>query len=159
MVEASNILGVDVMTGHWEFTYGEKIFLENLKKFNGDFVAQNISLTEEALFDGIEPVDDSNHFQKPYVIKTINNQRVAVIGQAFPYTPIANPGRLIPNLTFGIRDNELQELIDLIKDKEDTSLIVLLSHNGVDVDKKMASKVNGIDIISVSYTHLRAHET
>ena len=153
MVEASNILGVDVMTGHWEFTYGEKIFLENLKKFNGDFVAQNISLTEEALFDGIEPVDDSNHFQKPYVIKTINNQRVAVIGQAFPYTPIANPGRLIPNLTFGIRDNELQELIDLIKDKEDTSLIVLLSHNGVDVDKKMASKVNGIDIIFGGHTH------
>ncbi|MBT5116373.1 MAG: thiosulfohydrolase SoxB, partial [Gammaproteobacteria bacterium] len=153
MVEASNILGVDVMTGHWEFTYGEKIFLENLKNFNGDFVAQNISLTEEALFDGIEPVDDDNHFQKPYVIKTINNQRVAVIGQAFPYTPIANPSRMIPNLTFGIRDNELQDLIDKIKETEKPSLIVLLSHNGVDVDKKMASKVRGIDIIFGGHTH------
>ena len=153
MVGASNILGVDVMTGHWEFTYGEKIFLENLKKFNGDFVAQNISLTEEALFDGIEPVDENNHFQKPYVIKIINKQRVAVIGQAFPYTPIANPSRLIPNLTFGIRDKDLQELVDKIKLKENVSLIVLLSHNGVDVDKKMASKVEGIDIIFGGHTH------
>ena len=153
MVKASNLLGVDVMTGHWEFTFGEEIFLENLKKFNGDFVAQNISLTEEAIFDGLEAVDDNNHFQKPYVIKTINGLRVAVIGQAFPYTPIANPQRLIPNLTFGIRDSELQELINHIKNKEKPSLIVMLSHNGVDVDKKMASKVSGIDIILGGHTH------
>ena len=153
MVKASNLLGVDVMTGHWEFTFGEEIFLENLKKFNGDFVAQNISLTEEAIFDGLEAVDDDNHFQKPYVIKTINGLRVAVIGQAFPYTPIANPQRLIPNLTFGIRDSELQELINHIKNKEKPSLIIMLSHNGVDVDKKMASKVSGIDIILGGHTH------
>jgi len=153
MVKASNLLGVDVMTGHWEFTFGEEIFLENLKKFNGDFVAQNISLTEEAIFDGLEAVDDNNHFQKPYVIKTINGLRVAVIGQAFPYTPIANPQRLIPNLTFGIRDSELQELINHIKNKEKPSLIIMLSHNGVDVDKKMASKVSGIDIILGGHTH------
>ena len=153
MVKASNLLGVDVMTGHWEFTFGEEIFLENLKNFNGDFVAQNISLTEEAIFDGLEAVDDDNHFQKPYVIKTINGLRVAVIGQAFPYTPIANPQRLIPNLTFGIRDSELQELINHIKNKEKPSLIIMLSHNGVDVDKKMASKVSGIDIILGGHTH------
>ena len=153
MVKASNLLGVDVMTGHWEFTFGEEIFLENLKNFNGDFVAQNISLTEEAIFDGLEAVDDDNHFQKPYVIKTINGLRVAVIGQAFPYTPIANPQRLIPNLTFGIRDGELQELINHIKNKEKPSLIIMLSHNGVDVDKKMASKVSGIDIILGGHTH------
>ena len=153
MVKASNLLGVDVMTGHWEFTFGEEIFLENLRNFDGDFVAQNISLTEEAIFEGLEAVDDDNHFQKPYVVKTINGSRVAVIGQAFPYTPIANPQRLIPNLTFGIRDSELQELIDHIKNKEKPSLIVMLSHNGVDVDKKMASKVSGIDIILGGHTH------
>jgi len=153
MVKASNLLGVDVMTGHWEFTFGEEIFLENLRNFDGDFVAQNISLTEEAIFEGLEAVDDDNHFQKPYVVKTINGSRVAVIGQAFPYTPIANPQRLIPNLTFGIRDSELQELINHIKNKEKPSLIVMLSHNGVDVDKKMASKVSGIDIILGGHTH------
>ena len=153
MVEASNILGVDIMTGHWEFTLGEKSFLDNIKNFKGDFVAQNIKLTEEAMFDGMEPIDDQNHFQKPYVVKIINGIRVVVIGQAFPYTPIANPGRFVPNLTFGIRDMELQILIDQIKEKEKPSLIVLLSHNGVDVDKKMASRVNGLDIILGGHTH------
>ena len=147
MVEASNILGVDIMTGHWEFTFGEKQFIENIKQFNGDFVAQNIKLTEEAIFDGIIPVDQENHFQKPYVMKEINSLRVAVIGQAFPYTPIANPKRFIPNLTFGIQDSELQSLVDHIKNKEKPSLIILLSHNGVDVDKKMAKIVSGLDII------------
>ena len=153
MVEASNLLGVDVMTGHWEFTFGEKIFLDNLKIFNGDFVAQNISLTEEALFEGLEPIDEDNHFQNPYIIKIINGSRVAVIGQSFPYTPIANPKRFIPNLTFGIKDSELQKLVNHIKNKENPSIIVLLSHNGVDVDKKMASKVSGIDIILGGHTH------
>ena len=153
MVKASNLLGVDVMTGHWEFTFGEKIFLENLIDFDGDFVAQNISLTEEALFEGLEAIDDDNHFQKPYIIKTVNGSRVAIIGQAFPYTPIANPQRLIPNLTFGIRDSKLQELVNYIKDEEKPSLIVMLSHNGVDVDKKMASKVSGIDVILGGHTH------
>ena len=153
MVEASNILGVDIMTGHWEFTFGEKQFIENIKQFNGDFVAQNIKLTEEAIFDGIIPVDQENHFQKPYVMKEINNLRVAVIGQAFPYTPIANPKRFIPNLTFGIQDSELQSLVNHIKNKEKPSLITLLSHNGVDVDKKMAKIVSGIDIILGGHTH------
>ena len=153
MVEASNILGVDIMTGHWEFTFGEKQFIENIKKFNGDFVAQNIKLTEEAIFDGVIPFDKDNHFQKPYVIKEINNLRIAVIGQAFPYTPIANPKRFIPNLTFGIQDGELQSLIDRIKNKEKPSLVILLSHNGVDVDKKMAKIVTGIDVILGGHTH------
>ena len=153
MVEASNILGVDIMTGHWEFTFGEKQFIENIKQFNGDFVAQNIKLTEEAIFDGVIPFDKDNHFQKPYVIKEINNLRIAVIGQAFPYTPIANPKRFIPNLTFGIQDGELQSLIDGIKNKEKPSLVILLSHNGVDVDKKMAKIVTGIDIILGGHTH------
>ena len=153
MVEASNLLGVDVMTGHWEFTYGEKIFLENLKKFHGDFVAQNIHLTEEAMFDGMESIDDEDHFQKPYVIKNINNIDIAIIGQAFPYTPIANPKRYVPNLTFGIKEVELQSLVNRIKETKKPSLIILLSHNGVDVDKKLAEKVSGIDIIFGGHTH------
>lgn len=153
MVKASNILGVDIMTGHWEFTFGEKQFIENIKQFNGDFVAQNIKLTEEAIFDGMIPFDKENHFQKPYVIKEVNNLRVAVIGQAFPYTPIANPKRFIPNLTFGIKESELQSLVNYIKNKEKPSVIILLSHNGVDVDKKMAKTVNGIDVILGGHTH------
>ena len=153
MVESSNILGVDVMTGHWEFTYGQSQFIKNIKKFKGEFIAHNISLTEEAQFDGEEAYDDFGHFQKPYTIKKISNHRIAIIGQAFPYTPIANPGRFVNNLTFGIRENELRELVNRINHNDKPDIIVLLSHNGVDVDKKLASRVKGIDIILGGHTH------
>ena len=153
MVESSNILGVDVMTGHWEFTYGQSQFIKNIKKFKGEFIAHNVSLTEEAQFDGEEAYDEFGHFQKPYTIKKISNHRIAIIGQAFPYTPIANPGRFVNNLTFGIRENELRELVNRINHNDKPDIIVLLSHNGVDVDKKLASRVKGIDIILGGHTH------
>lgn len=153
MVEASNILGVDVMTGHWEFTFGEEQFKKNIKNFNGEFVANNIFLNDEAIFNDIPSYDDENHFEKPYTIKEIKGNRIAIIGQAFPYTPIANPSRYVSNLTFGIREQELQDTIERIKVKYDPSLVVVLSHNGIDVDKKLASRVTGIDIIFGGHTH------
>ena len=108
MVGACNLLGVDVMTGHWEFTYHADEVMQRLKRFNGDFVAQNVFLTEEGLFDG-KPVYDepSGHVFPPYVIKDMGGVRVAVIGQAYPYTPISNPKRFIPDWTFGIRETVL----------------------------------------------------
>lgn len=153
MVQASNILGVDVMTGHWEFTFGEEQFLNNLSKFNGEFVANNVFLNDEAIFNDIQAYNDENHYQKPYTVREINGRQIAIIGQAFPYTPIANPARLVPNLTFGIREQELQTTLDKIKEKHKPDLVVVLSHNGVDVDKKLASRVTGIDVILGGHTH------
>ncbi len=154
MVNACNLLGVDVMTGHWEFTYLEDEVHQNVNAFAGEFVSQNTRATEDALFEGIEVHDeDSGHVFKPYVIKTVGSRRVAIIGQAFPYTPIANPRRFIPNWTFGIREAELQELVDEIKDGERPDAIILLSHNGMDVDLKLASRVSGIDFILGGHTH------
>lgn len=153
MVKASNILGVDVMTGHWEFTFGENYFLKNLNNFNGDFIAQNVMLKEEAIFNGMTPIDEELHFQKPYITKVINGIKIAIIGQAFPYTPIANPKRFIPNLTFGIKESELQDLVNKIKKTDKPSFIVLLSHNGIDVDKKIAKRVGGINLILGGHTH------
>jgi len=153
MVEASNILGVDVMTGHWEFTFGEDQFIKNIKNFNGEFVANNVFLNDEAIFNDVPSYDDENHYQKPYTIKEVNGKQIAIIGQAFPYTPIANPSRYVSNLTFGIREQELQETVDKVKDKYKPALVVVLSHNGIDVDKKLASRVSGIDIIFGGHTH------
>ena len=153
MVEASNILGVDVMTGHWEFTFGEDQFIKNIKNFNGEFVANNVFLNDEAIFNDVPSYDDENHYQKPYTIKEVNGKQIAIIGQAFPYTPIANPSRYVSNLTFGIREQELQDTVDKVKDKYKPALVVVLSHNGIDVDKKLASRVNGIDIIFGGHTH------
>ena len=153
MVQACNQLGVDVMTGHWEFTYTQDEVLANIAAFEGDFVAQNVKLTEEALFDEKPAFDfDSGHAFPPYVIREMSGHKVAIIGQAFPYTPIANPSRFIPDWTFGIRDDELEAIAEKVR-AEGASLVVVLSHNGVDVDKKMASRVRGVDVILGGHTH------
>ncbi|MBT7307807.1 MAG: thiosulfohydrolase SoxB [Gammaproteobacteria bacterium] len=158
MVKACNQLGVDVMTGHWEYTYLDHEVLKNVNAFQGEFVAQNVRVRDEALFDyqyadfsGFN--EDSGHAFKPYVIKEVNGARIAVIGQAFPYTPIANPGRFMPDWTFGVNDDAMQELVDQVRESERPDAVIVLSHNGMDVDLKMASVVSGIDVILGGHTH------
>ncbi len=143
MVDACRLLGVDIMTAHWEFTYGEARVKELVETKLGriDFVAQNVKTKD---FD--DPVF------KPYVIREMNGVAVAVIGQAFPYTPIANPSWMVPNWTFGIQEKELQEQVDAARAKG-AQAVVLLSHNGMDVDLKLASRVTGIDAILGGHTH------
>jgi len=154
MVEACNLLGVDIMTGHWEFTYQQDEILENIRAFKGEFVAQNVRVTEEALFDGAPAYDeDSGYAFKPYTIREMGGRKVAVIGQAFPYTPIANPARFIPDWSFGIRDSDMQELVDQIRAEHSPDAVIVLSHNGMDVDLKMASIVTGVDVILGGHTH------
>ena len=154
MVGACNLLGVDVMTGHWEFTYLDSEVLENIEAFAGEFVAQNVRLTDEAIFEGAPAFDEaSGHVFQPYTLKTIGGHTVAVIGQAFPYTPIANPSRFMPNWTFGIRARELQGLVDTVRERHRPDGVVLLSHNGMDVDIKLANVVTGIDAILGGHTH------
>lgn len=154
MVDACNLLGVDVMTGHWEFTYLADEVLENIKSFKGDFVAQNVKAKEDALFEGIPVHDeDTGHVFPPYTIKEVGGARIAVIGQAFPYTPIANPGRFIPDWTFGINDGDMQAIVDQVRENEKPDAVIVISHNGMDVDLKMASVVTGIDAIFGGHTH------
>ncbi|MBP6717794.1 MAG: thiosulfohydrolase SoxB [Rhodoferax sp.] len=144
MVDASKLLGVDVMTGHWEFTYGMERVKEIVEKdFAGsiDFIAQNIKTNDFG-----DPVF------KPYTLRQINGVSVAIIGQAFPYTPIANPRYMVADWTFGIQDDNLQKMVDEVRAKG-AKLVVVLSHNGMDVDLKMASRVRGIDAIFGGHTH------
>jgi len=144
MVDAAQALGVDVMTAHWEMTLGEKRVMEIV---NGDFkgkvsfVAQNI-----------KTADFGDSVFNPYVMKVQNGIQVAVIGQAFPYTPIANPRYFTPDWTFGIQEENLQKTINEVKAKG-AKVIILLSHNGMDVDLKMASRVSGLDAIMGGHTH------
>jgi S-sulfosulfanyl-L-cysteine sulfohydrolase len=154
MVEAANLLGIEAMTGHWEFTYGEAALRSNLERFKGEFLAQNVYLTEEAAFNGAKAFDPaSGRVFKPAMIKEIGGYRVAVIGQAFPYVPIAHPKRFTPDWTFGIRDDELQKLVSGLRTNDKVDAVVLLSHNGMDVDLKLAGRVTGIDIILGGHTH------
>jgi S-sulfosulfanyl-L-cysteine sulfohydrolase len=154
MVQAANLLGIEAMTGHWEFTYGEAALRGNLARFKGEFLAQNVFLTEEAAFNDAKAFDAaSGRAFKPATIKELGGHRVAVIGQAFPYVPIAHPKRFTPDWTFGIRDDELQKLVDGLRSNDKVDAVVLLSHNGMDVDLKLASRVRGIDVILGGHTH------
>jgi sulfur-oxidizing protein SoxB len=144
MVDACLALGVDVMTAHWEMTLGDKRVKEIVEKdFKGkvDFVAQNIKTNDFG--DQVFP---------PYVLKEMNGVQVAVIGQAFPYTPIANPRYMVPDWSFGIQDENMQAMVDEARAKG-AKVVVVLSHNGMDVDIKMASRVRGIDAILGGHTH------
>ncbi len=154
MVGAMNLLGVDVAVGHWEFTYTAEEILKNIEELDAEFLAQNVKVKEDALFDGAEAYDeDTGHAFKPYTIKKMGNARVAIIGQAFPYTTIANPQRFIPDWTFSIDANGMQELVDEVRKEEKPDAVIVLSHNGYDTDKKMAQVVTGIDFILGGHTH------
>lgn len=154
MVELGNMLGIEAMSAHWELTYGEAQVRKNLAGFKGEFIAQNVHLTDEAAFGGAPAFDQaSGRVFRPYFVKELGGHRVAVIGQAFPYQPIAHPRRFVPDWTFGIREPELQKLVDELRAKEKPDAVLLLSHNGMDVDLKLASRVRGIDVILGGHTH------
>lgn len=144
MVDACKRLGVNIMSSHWEHTFGAKRVQEIVEKdLKGhiEFLAQNIKTTdfEDLVF-------------KPYTLREMNGVPVAVIGQAFPYTPIANPRHMVPDWTFGIQEEHLQKMVDEVRGKG-AQVVVLLSHNGMDVDLKLASRVRGIDAILGGHTH------
>lgn len=144
MVDACKRLGVDIMTSHWEHTFGAKRVQEIVEKdLKGhiEFLAHNIKTTdfEDLVF-------------KPYTLREMNGVPVAVIGQAFPYTPIANPRHMVADWTFGIQEEHLQKMVEEVRGKG-AQVVVLLSHNGMDVDLKLASRVSGIDAILGGHTH------
>jgi sulfur-oxidizing protein SoxB len=144
MVDAALALGVDVMTAHWEMTLGEKRVMEIV---NGDFKGKVSFIAQN-----IKTADFGDMVFNPYVMKVQNGVQVAIIGQAFPYTPIANPRYFTPDWTFGIQEESMQKTIDEVRAKG-AKVVVLLSHNGMDVDLKMASRVRGLDAILGGHTH------
>jgi S-sulfosulfanyl-L-cysteine sulfohydrolase len=144
MVDAQLALGVDVTTGHWEFTYGmERVqhIVEHDFKGRIDFVAQNV-----------KTADFGDPVFAPYAMREVNGVPVAIVGQAFPYTPIANPRYWVADWSFGIQDEHLQRMVDEARARG-AQVVVVLSHNGMDVDLKMATRVRGVDAIFGGHTH------
>jgi S-sulfosulfanyl-L-cysteine sulfohydrolase len=144
MVDACKLLGVDVMTGHWEFTYG----MDRVK----EIVDKELAGRTEFLAQNVKTTDFGDPVFKPYAIRTINGVPCAIIGQAFPYTPIANPRYMVADWEFGIQDQNMQKMVDEVRAKG-AKVVVVLSHNGMDVDLKMASRVSGVDAIMGGHTH------
>jgi sulfur-oxidizing protein SoxB len=145
MVDASRLLRIDAMTGHWEFTYGARRVRELVE---GDLAGRTAFLAQN-----VRTADFDDPVFEPAIVRDVNGVRVAVIGQAFPYTPIANPRHFVPEWTFGIQEERLQHLVEDLRTRQRAGVVVLLSHNGMDVDLKLASRVRGIDAILGGHTH------
>ena len=141
MVDCLKLLEPDAMTGHWEFTYGEARLRELVERLGAPFLALNVRDNEWQ-----EPVFDA------YKLFDKGSVRVAVLGEAFAYTPVANPRWMVPKWTFGIREDDVRTTVAKAR-KEGAQLVVLLSHNGFDCDRKMAARVEGIDVILTAHTH------
>ena len=143
MVNVMNALNPDAMTFHWEFTLGSERIQEIVENLPFAALGQNIFDSEW---------DEPTELFPPYKMFERGGTKIAVIGQAFPYMPIANPGWMFPEYSFGIRDERMQEMVDEVRDMG-AEVVVVLSHNGFDVDKKMAARVSGIDVILSGHTH------
>ena len=165
MVEACNILGVNVMVGHWEFTYPEAEVLNNVALFKGDFIGQNVRVKDESMMGdsypelvekydgkGLFDEDTGNAFQ-PFVMKAVGGRKITVVGQAFPRTANANPPEFFPDWSFGLRIGDMRDLVKKIRSEHKPDAVVLISHSGMDVDIKMAHEIPGMDAIFGGHTH------
>jgi sulfur-oxidizing protein SoxB len=142
MIDACRLLGVNMMSAHWEFTYGEQRVEEAVKSLGSiEFLAQNV-----------KTADFGDPVFKPYSLREVNGVLVGIIGQAFPYTPIANPRHFVAGWSFGIQEAELQKHVEAVR-AAGARAVILLSHNGMDVDIKLAGRVRGIDAILGGHTH------
>ena len=147
IVDAQNYLGVDVMVGHWEFTYGKERVMELIKKFKGDFISQNVT-DNDPFSDNFEEL-----VFPPYTIKEVGGAKIGIIGQSFPFTSTANPKRFTEGWSFGLRHETLQEYVNELRNKKKVDCIVVLSHDGFSVDQELAKKVKGVEFILSGHTH------
>ncbi len=147
IVAAQNYLGVDVMVGHWEFTYGKERVQELIDKLDAQFISQNI-IDNDPFSDTFEETVFT-----PYTIKEVAGAKIGIIGQSFPFTSTANPKRFTEGWSFGLRLDSLQGYVDELRKNKKVDCVVLLSHDGLSVDQEVARKVHGIDFILSGHTH------
>ncbi|MEJ2500502.1 MAG: thiosulfohydrolase SoxB [Campylobacterales bacterium] len=147
IVKAQNYLGVDVMVGHWEFTYGKERVQELIGKLDAKFVSQNI-IGDDPFADEYEEL-----IFEPYTIEERGGAKIGIIGQSFPFTSTANPKEFTQGWSFGLRLDTLQEYVDELRNEHKVDCVVVLSHDGFSVDQEVARKVHGIDFILSGHTH------
>jgi len=147
IVDAQNYLGVDVMVGHWEFTYGKEQVMNLLDKLNAEFVTQNV-IDNDPFSDNFEEL-----VFKPYTVKEVGGAKIGIIGQSFPFTSTANPKHFTEGWSFGLRTDTMQEYVNELREEQGVDCVVVLSHDGFSVDQEVARKVHGIDFILSGHTH------
>ncbi len=147
IVDAQNYLGVDVMVGHWEFTYGKERVHELIGMLKGEFISQNV-IDNDPFSDAFEEL-----IFPPYTIKEVGGAKIGIIGQSFPFTSTANPKKFTEGWSFALRHESLQGYVDELRKEKKVDCIVVLSHDGFSVDQELAKKVKGVDFILSGHTH------
>lgn len=147
IVKAQNYLGVDVMVGHWEFTYGKERVKELIEKLDAKFISQNV-VGNDPFADEFEEL-----IFEPYTIEERAGAKIGIIGQSFPFTSTANPKEFTEGWSFGLRLDTLQDYVDELRNEHKVDCVVVLSHDGFSVDQEVARKVHGIDFILSGHTH------
>ncbi len=147
IVDAQNYLGVDVMVGHWEFTYGKERVMELIDMLKGEFISQNV-VDDDPFSDDFEEL-----VFPPYTIKEVGGAKIGIIGQSFPFTSTANPKKFTEGWSFGLRHETLQEYVNELRGEKKVDAVVVLSHDGFSVDQELAKKVKGVDFILSGHTH------
>ncbi|MDM5264171.1 thiosulfohydrolase SoxB [Sulfurovum sp. XTW-4] len=147
IVDAQNYLGVDVMVGHWEFTYGKERVQELIGMLKGDFISQNV-IDNDPFSDEFEEL-----IFPPYSIQEIGGAKIGIIGQSFPFTSTANPKKFTEGWSFALRHETLQEYVNELRNEKKVDAVVVLSHDGFSVDQELAKKVTGVDFILSGHTH------
>ena len=147
IVDAQNYLGVDVMVGHWEFTYGKERVHELIGMLKGEFISQNV-IDNDPFSDEFEEL-----IFPPYTIQEIGGAKIGIIGQSFPFTSTANPKKFTEGWSFALRHETLQEYVNELRNEKKVDVIVVLSHDGFSVDQELAKKVKGVDFILSGHTH------
>ncbi len=142
VVDWMNHTGYDLMVAHWDFTLGKEKFLERLKELKAEFISQNVV-----------DADFGDLIFKPYSIREVGGVKLGIIGNSFPYTPIANPREFVEGWSFGVREDQMQKFVDELRNKHKVDAVILLSHDGLPLDVALAKKVKGIDIIISGHTH------
>ena len=147
IVDAQNYLGVDVMVGHWEFTYGKERVMELIDMLKGEFISQNV-IDNDPFSDDFEEL-----IFPPYTIKEVGGAKIGIIGQSFPFTSTANPKKFTEGWSFALRHESLQSYVDELRKEKKVDCVVVLSHDGFSVDQELAKKVKGVDFILSGHTH------
>jgi len=147
IVDAQNYLGVDVMVGHWEFTYGKERVQELIGMLKGEFISQNV-IDNDPFSDSFEEL-----IFPPYTIKEVGGAKIGIIGQSFPFTSTANPKKFTEGWSFALRHESLQKYIDELRKDKKVDCVVILSHDGFSVDQELAKKIKGADFILSGHTH------
>ncbi len=143
IVASMNIVGYDgVVPGNHDFDHGQEVLEQRSAEAQFPFLAANI--LEQS-------TNKPPAWLKPYIVKEVAGIRFGIIGLANSGTPVISKASNSKGLVFLNETQALRDILPEVKAKSD--LIIIVSHQGADLDQRMAANVPGIDLIVGGHSH------